>query len=62
MAQQSIFDPKRTLEQRRQAVANLFDVLVKGDVADTSRMPSDVIDEGRKRTLHRYHQWRMWSG
>jgi polyhydroxyalkanoate synthase len=54
MAQQSIFDPKRTLEQRRRAVANLFDFLVKGGVADTSRMPSDVIDEGRKRTLHRY--------
>ncbi len=51
----SIFDPRRTLEQRRQAVANLYDFLVKGGIADTSRMPSDVIDEGHKATLHRYH-------
>jgi polyhydroxyalkanoate synthase len=50
----SVFDPSRTLEQRRQAVANLFDFLVKGGMADTTRMPSQVIDEGRKRTLHRY--------
>src|SRR5690242_8562730 len=51
----SIFDPRRTLEQRRQAVANLYDFLVKGGLADTTRMPSDVIDEGHKSTLHRYH-------
>lgn len=51
----SIFDPRRTLEQRRQAVANLYDFLVKGGIADTSRTPSDVIDEGHKATLHRYH-------
>jgi polyhydroxyalkanoate synthase len=51
----SIFDPRRTLEQRRQAVANLYDFLVRGGIADTSRMPSDVIDEGHKATLHRYH-------
>ncbi|MCW2787107.1 MAG: alpha/beta hydrolase fold protein, partial [Marmoricola sp.] len=51
----SIFDPRRTLEQRRRAVANLYDFLVKGGIADTTRMPSDVIDEGHKSTLHRYH-------
>jgi polyhydroxyalkanoate synthase len=55
MAGQSIFDPRRTLEQRRQAVANLFDAVARGGIADTRRMPSDVIDEGPKRTLHRYH-------
>jgi len=51
----SIFDPRRTLEQRRQAVANMYDFLVKGGIADTSRMPSDIIDDGHKATLHRYH-------
>jgi polyhydroxyalkanoate synthase subunit PhaC len=50
----SVLDPRRSLEQRRQAVANLFDFLLKGGLADDRRMPSDVIDEGRKRTLHRY--------
>ena len=50
----SIFDRNRTLEQRRQAVSNLFDFVVKGGVADTSRSPSEVIDAGRTRTLHRY--------
>jgi polyhydroxyalkanoate synthase len=49
-----LLDPGRTLEERRQAVANLFDFLVKGGIADTTRTPSEVIDEGRKRTLHRY--------
>jgi polyhydroxyalkanoate synthase len=51
----SILDPRRTLEQRRQAVANLYDFLVRGGIADTTRMPSDVIDDGHKATLHRYH-------
>ena len=50
----SIFDRKRTLEQRRRAVANLFDFVVKGGIADTSRMPSAVIDEGHKSTVHRF--------
>jgi polyhydroxyalkanoate synthase len=52
----SIFDPRRTLEQRRQAVANLYDFLIRGGIADTTRMPSDVVDEGHKSTLHRYHR------
>lgn len=47
-------DKPRTLEQRRQAVANLYDFLVKGGMADTSRTPSVVIDESHKSTLHRY--------
>lgn len=50
----SVLDPRRSLEQRRQAVANLFDFLVKGGIADHRRMPSEVIDEGHKLTLHRY--------
>lgn len=50
----SLFDPKRTLEERRAAVANLFDFLVKGGVADTTRTASEVIDAGPQRTLHRY--------
>lgn len=50
----SIFDRNRTLEQRRQAVANMYDFLVKGGIADTTRMPSEVINEARKATLHRY--------
>lgn len=44
----------RTPEQRRQAVSNLFDFVVKGGMADTTRMPSDVIDTGHKSTVHRY--------
>jgi polyhydroxyalkanoate synthase len=54
IAMTSIFDRNRTLEQRRQAVSNLFDFLVKGGIADTTRMPSEVIATGRTRTLHRY--------
>lgn len=54
MSISSIFDPGRTLEQRRQAVANLFDFVVRGGVADTRRMPSTVIDDGPHRTLLRY--------
>ena len=50
----SFFDKNRTLEQRRQAVANMYDFLVKGGIADTTRMPSEVINEARKATLHRY--------
>ena len=47
-------ETKRTLEQRRQAVSNLFDFLVKGGMADTSRLPSEVMDTSYKSTLHRY--------
>lgn len=50
----SIFDKNRTMEQRRQAVSNLYDFLVKGGVADTARMPSEVIHESHKSTIHRY--------
>ncbi len=49
-----IFDRTRTPEQRRQAVSNLWDFLVKGGIADTTRMPSVVIDQSHKSTLHRY--------
>jgi len=51
---QSIFDPRRSLEQRRQAVANLFDFLVKGDVSDSSRQPAQLIGDGPQRSLYRY--------
>jgi polyhydroxyalkanoate synthase subunit PhaC len=50
----SFLDPRRPLEARRQAVTNLFDFVVRGGIADTSRTPSEVIDEGPKRILHRY--------
>jgi polyhydroxyalkanoate synthase len=49
-----LFDPKRSLETRRQAVANLWDFVVKGGIADKRRTPSKVIDDGPHRTLHRY--------
>lgn len=35
-------------------MSNLFDFLVRGGIADTTRMPSDVIGEGHKSTVHRY--------
>jgi polyhydroxyalkanoate synthase len=50
----ALFDPKRPTELRRQAVVNLYDFLVRGGIADTSRQPSDIIDTGRTRELHRY--------
>jgi polyhydroxyalkanoate synthase len=50
----SFFDKNRTMEQRRQAVSNMYDFMVKGGIADTTRMPSEVIDEAHKATLHRY--------
>lgn len=52
----------RTRQQRQQAVTNLYDFLVKGGVADKTRMPSDVIDTGRTRTLHRYRPVDCTSG
>jgi polyhydroxyalkanoate synthase len=54
MSGQSVFSLDRTLAQRRQAVANLFDFVVRGDLTDRQRMPSEVIDAGRLRTVHRY--------
>jgi len=47
-------DPKRTLDQRRQAVVNLWDFLVRGGIADTTRTVGEVIDTGRVRRLTRY--------
>jgi polyhydroxyalkanoate synthase len=52
----SFFDLKRPLDVRRQAVINLWDFLVRGGLADTTRTPSDVIDTGRTREVHRYHR------
>lgn len=52
----SIFDLKRPLEVRRDAVVNLFDFLVRGGIADTTRTPSEIIDAGRTRELHRYNR------
>jgi polyhydroxyalkanoate synthase len=54
MSGQSVFSLDRTLAQRRQAVANLFDFVVRGSLTDRQRMPSEVIDAGRLRTVHRY--------
>lgn len=39
---------------RRQSVVNLWDFLVRGNIADTRRLPSQVIDTGRTREVHRY--------
>jgi polyhydroxyalkanoate synthase subunit PhaC len=50
----SFLDPRRPLGARKQAITNLFDFVVRGGIADTSRTPSEVIDEGPKRILHRY--------
>jgi polyhydroxyalkanoate synthase subunit PhaC len=49
-----VIDPKRPRELRRQSVVNLWDFLVRGGIADTTRTPSEVIDAGRTRELHRY--------
>ncbi len=49
-------DPKRPMELRRQAVLNLWDFLVRGGIADLSRTPSDIIDSGRTREVHRYQR------
>jgi len=38
---------------RRDGVVNLWDFLVKGGIADTTRTPSEIIDSGRTRELHR---------
>lgn len=38
----------------RQSVVNLWDFLVKGGIADLTRTPSEIIDTGRTRELHRY--------
>ncbi len=50
------FDPKRPMELRRKSVLNLWDFLVRGGIADLSRTPSDVIDRGRTREVHRYQR------
>lgn len=42
------------VDMRADGVVNLWDFLVKGGIADTTRTPSDVIDTGRTRELHRY--------
>lgn len=50
----SLFNPKRPFELRRDAVVNLWDFLVRGALADQTRTPSEIIDTGRTRELHRY--------
>jgi polyhydroxyalkanoate synthase len=54
MSGPSVFSLDPTLAQRRQAVANLFDFVVRGDLADRQRMPSEVVDTGRLQTVRRY--------
>jgi len=56
MSGRSVLDPRRPLEQRRQALVNLWDFLVGADIADDIRTPNDVIEEGTTRTLLRYHR------
>lgn len=50
----SVLSRARPLEVRRDAVVNLWDFLVRGGLADTTRQPSEVIDTGRTREVHRY--------
>ena len=45
---------KAPLDLNRDGVVNLWDFLVKGGIADTTRTPSDIIDTGRTREVHRY--------
>lgn len=49
-----LFDPRRPFEVHRQSVVNLWDFLVRGGIADTTRTPSEVIESGHTRELHRY--------
>ncbi|GAB2981672.1 alpha/beta fold hydrolase [Nocardioides montaniterrae] len=58
----SVFDPRRPLEARRQSVVNLWDLLVRRGIADTSRTPSTIIDTGRTREVHRYDATGPTSG
>ncbi|MBO0805946.1 MAG: alpha/beta fold hydrolase [Nocardiopsaceae bacterium] len=51
---QTVSSLDRAIGQHRRAVANLFDFVVRGGLADRQRMPSTVIDTGRVRTVHRY--------
>ena len=41
---------------RRQSVVNLWDFLVRRGIADLTRTPSDIIDTGRTREVHRYQR------
>ncbi len=41
---------------RRQSVVNLWDFLVRRGIADLTRTPSDIIDAGRTREVHRYQR------
>ena len=36
------------------AAVNLYDATLRGGIADTRRMPSELIDEGPQRRVHRY--------
>jgi polyhydroxyalkanoate synthase subunit PhaC len=38
------------------AAANLYGATVGGGLADKRRMPSDLIDDGPQRRVHRYHE------
>ncbi|MCW3039159.1 MAG: hydrolase [Solirubrobacterales bacterium] len=51
---QSIFDPRRTLAQRRSALTNLMDFLVTGGIADRTRMPAQLIHTGPQCAVYRY--------
>lgn len=49
-----VLDPRRPWKARKEAAGNLWDFLVKHNLADTSRQPAEVIDVGRTRELKRY--------
>ncbi|WP_215815451.1 hypothetical protein [Pimelobacter sp. 30-1] len=48
--------PRAPQGPSKQSVVNLWDFLVKGGIADLTRTPSEVIDTGRTRELHRYEK------
>ncbi len=48
-----IDEPSRV---HRESVVNLWDFLVRRNIADRTRTPSEIIDTGRTRELHRYHR------
>jgi polyhydroxyalkanoate synthase subunit PhaC len=44
------------------AAANLYDATLRGGIADTRRMPSELIDEGPQRRVHHYLPLRAAPG
>ena len=54
-----MLSPLRLVEALPDACANLWDMTVGPGVADMSRAPTSIIDEGPQRTVHRYRPTRL---